>query len=286
MERKSLYDYVLENLTSAGRTTFIQRIIIIGGHNFACTKDQWGIEESFRTLVEDVNDTNPLEKLTGLLIYYPQYFCHLLEGCEDAINTYLRTSFQKYGSQLGSIKYIATSHHVYARASETWSAITGNPRVLSHKIAKTSNIKATFGHCRLCAQRILKLCNLMKTEQELLDEEPLSALTFPNYASTDSSLHVTTTISLLSGASGTLSSIHQKREKWRILLPEFGLLKFLIKSPQIPDVRMTLESYWKTRSVFSTVQDETWPIGDVFPDHLLEKPVNLDLKLPKEQLTD
>lgn len=73
--RKSLFDVIQENFKTFDRVIYVTRLLYIGDHSF---KDD-DINEFYSKIVKEVNSHYIDEKLTGLLVYYKQYFCIIIE---------------------------------------------------------------------------------------------------------------------------------------------------------------------------------------------------------------
>lgn len=59
--------------------TYVHRIIYIGGHTMKKFEETPTICDVMQQTIKAVNSDYCEEKLTGLLLYYPMYFCHMLE---------------------------------------------------------------------------------------------------------------------------------------------------------------------------------------------------------------
>ena len=77
-QRKSILDNLLENFKLANRVTYVHRLIYIGEHYFNVSSVK-NINEVFESIIKRINDYCHDEKLTGYLLHYDHYFCHVIE---------------------------------------------------------------------------------------------------------------------------------------------------------------------------------------------------------------
>lgn len=95
--RKSVLDVQRENLKAANKVKhdtntqnvakqrklqiiYVHRIIYVGQHSFKDCR----IKEVMHKIIDDINLGYCDEKLTGLLLYYDTFFCHMVEVCKYA----------------------------------------------------------------------------------------------------------------------------------------------------------------------------------------------------------
>ncbi|XP_018329194.1 uncharacterized protein LOC108739680 [Agrilus planipennis] len=262
-KRESVYEILQINLKRADRRTFVHRTIVVGEHSFGVNWT-WGVEEVFRSIITEINEAYTDENLTGLLICYPSFFCHLVEGSEEALIEYISTLFKKYDNQLGSVKFLAPFHHIYKRAIDKWITVKGNPPRLLNKIEDDCDISETCHHALVCMKKLFKLCNLIKC---YVPSSPTN-MSLSGRSSTDDSQDIVSHSLLLPRSSASVATMsvgdvggHSfETSKWRILLPEINVLTFFLQSPFLRDVREKI-SILDTIAPLDIPEDLTWPMA-------------------------
>ncbi|KAF5304043.1 hypothetical protein FQA39_LY01828 [Lamprigera yunnana] len=131
--RRTFLNVLTDNLKQANRLNYLHRLIYIGQHDFPPKKGFGvGLGEVMKQTIEAVNNDYHDEPLTGLLLSYPKYFCHLIEGSEDSIvkHLLLLTGNDNAQSHLQRMKVLVCHHHINQRFAVSWKAITGKPTTL------------------------------------------------------------------------------------------------------------------------------------------------------------
>lgn len=101
-KRKSLRDFVVDNLQCAGRQrTYFQRIVAVSKH-----KPNSNMKHVYLDLTADVNKNAQEEKLSGLILVYRHFIILMLEGCEVLIGNYFKLLAAKTKDTLEGSKIV------------------------------------------------------------------------------------------------------------------------------------------------------------------------------------
>lgn len=244
-ENLSLLDILHKSLSLIDRKTFVHRLIYFGEHSFG--ESSIPIEKAMKKAVDETNNLCWDEPLSGLLIYYPSYFVHLVDGSEKSINNHLLFLMRDYKKYLGGMKILLTFHHINQRFFDVWGARTAKPPTLLEKINPNADADETFRHIDRCITKIYSVAVKLRVWET--EDEPK-----------------------------TIDSI---RDDIISKLPEYSLLEFLLKSHYLQTVEdyvnvflhiptaTYVDSYiWPVRMDFVPLdifQVDLDPIQDLYP---------------------
>ncbi|GLG93841.1 Uncharacterized protein GBIM_01181 [Gryllus bimaculatus] len=252
----SLMDVINHALHQTERATYLHRLTYVGQHNFKDSGEGSDeLDSIFQMSINQVNESYCSEPLTGCFIYYSKYFMHIVEkfilfkGAEDSIGHHVKLiveQIEKHGNQFGVVKIILQSHHIRRRYFGAWFSMYGVPRTLLEKIQ--GDAEDVIAH---------QIENFNK-----------KIVTIASYLEKRDSLNEKSIGSYLS-------------QKTLALLPEVGLLDFLLKIQSLE----TLYDFLKTYQQFPHLviyQDYCWPpIMEFVPYNLyIEIPEVPKLEIP------
>lgn len=225
---KSMLDFLDRTLKILNRKTFIHRLIYIGEHSFP---ERPGpdrlttLQEAMQITVDDVNHDCWAEPITGVLLHYPNYFVHLIDGSENSLNNHLRSLLDNYGEKLGKMKLLVVYHHINQRFFDVWEARTGKPPTLLEKINPRSNIDETFRYIDICLTKMYTLANQLRVQDDYDD----------------------------------VKTIRKLQDYMIVNMPEYTLLEFLLNSHYIQDVSEYTAGYLK-KPIADFWERQIWPI--------------------------
>lgn len=279
--RKSLFDMIHDNFKLANRHIYVNRLFYIGKHTFADAMGE-NVCDFFHQIVTDINSKYCDESLTGFLLYYPQFFCHVIEGSEDSIHKHLRRVIKE--PRFGTCKIICVYHHINQRFISNWTYITAKPATLLEKMDPDSNLENTNSKIIYCLQKLYKLGNVLRKQEAYRKTTDASA----------SSMAGNSTVFLLSESNPKDRKIITPDSKIResimssvapepteqvtsACLPEYTVLDFLIETRYT----QRLIDYSKSFGTLPTLEeyrDLVWPIAsDGIPKDVFDKefdPIN------------
>ncbi|XP_018332161.1 uncharacterized protein LOC108741753 [Agrilus planipennis] len=278
--RTTLLDILKQNLEITRRETHIDRKVLIGEHDLGMSP-KWGVGESIRNVAEEINEEYTDEKLTGVLLCYPIYFCVVIDGSENTLSKFITMLIKKYGSQIRKFKMLAHFHNIYARFVDDWIVASGKPPKLWKKMPTDADIERTFKYVTFCVKKLFGLCTQIKQQTPQVQgavstlEIGKSSMSF-EYSTTT----LESSISLLNTGPVSSFGAQDKGNKWRDFLPEYGLLQFLLDSPYVTNV-FDLLNKMKTVPVLDITEDFCWPHGEsINIDDFFNKPSDPASDLP------
>ncbi|XP_072384121.1 uncharacterized protein [Diabrotica undecimpunctata] len=293
--RTTMFDIVLDNFKLASRKTFLHRVIYMGEHSFI-TPDL--LTSVFSETVYKANHNDHLiEKLTGLLIRYPNNFIHLLEGDEDIIYSQIGflLSTKAYKKYLGNMKLITNISHIHSRYANDWLSVGGLTPHLLESLDPNVPIDIYGYYTTMLVTKIyIVLKKINKTLSGSIcgtiesghsghsvksEVEQESSYTSP---STRLSLGVSslfkasvTTITSLSGMKSTYV------EPLLLRLPELELVNFILGSNYVISLADYFDLY-KLVPQRDIYKDKIWPIAaDFIPYDVFSPIFNISTTFPK-----
>ncbi|XP_046995570.1 testis-expressed protein 47-like isoform X1 [Schistocerca americana] len=163
-ERRSLYNVIKENLAAAGRRTFLHRMIYIGRHNF---EDQQAITQFFEATIKTINGGYCDEPLTGLFLWYNDYFIHVLEGSEETLNRHLKFLLKQIEASviaISAMKILLMYHHIKQRFFQQWIARPVNAHFLPECISLDCDRDKTAQLLQTCVGKLYQLAELLQKQ--------------------------------------------------------------------------------------------------------------------------
>ncbi|KAF7287350.1 uncharacterized protein LOC143191307 [Rhynchophorus ferrugineus] len=280
-ERYSMYHILMENLKLAKRATYLHRIIYTGHHTFDCYDKA---KKVFQQIITKCNETYCIEKLTGFLLYYPEYFVHMVESDEDNLNKHLKYLLQPdadHSTNLGKVKLLIHVSHINQRFIDGWASFTGIPSKLLEKLDVEADLQSSARFIYNCIKRIYMLISNYsddqlkeKTDSHTKSLENSSVSTFDRWKG--SSLLYTTSFMTTQDKPG------QSQKDYVMFLPEYELLDFAIKS----NFTMPLSDYYNLYGVVpmrDIYKDRVWPVPhDFIPYDIFETPFDCLVEFPRE----
>ncbi|XP_017780116.1 PREDICTED: uncharacterized protein LOC108565266 [Nicrophorus vespilloides] len=280
-----MYDVMCANMKFAGRVTFVHRIIYIGEHSFPQFDDEdENISDLFRENIQTVNSQYCEEYLTGFLLYYTKYFCHVVEGSEESIHKHLQMLLTnpETAKHLGRMKILVAYHHINQRFLKTWTEINAKPPTLLEKV-DNQDISAVMAKVMICLQKLYKLGIILRPteagaeeEKEAEEDQQVASQEQPQtdqrYSTCRRSLAVV--VSTVSN----FDIIGRPADT----LPECQLLQYLLDSEYVQDLEDYKNSYGVI-PVYMTYLEQAWPVSsDYVPRDIFVKEIDPVSDIPAD----
>ncbi|XP_049860230.1 testis-expressed protein 47-like [Schistocerca gregaria] len=163
-ERRSLYDVLKGNLAAAGRRTFLHRLIYIGRHTF---EEQQAVTQFYETTIKVINDGYCDEPLTGLFLWYNEYFVHSLEGSEETLNRHLQLLLEQIETgviAISAMKVILVSYHIKQRFFQQWISRPVHAHTLPERISPDSDMDKTAQLLQTFIGKLYQLAELLQKQ--------------------------------------------------------------------------------------------------------------------------
>ncbi|XP_050305255.1 uncharacterized protein LOC126742573 [Anthonomus grandis grandis] len=290
-ERVSQYEILMENLKIANRVTFLHRIIYVGQHTFMNYQECRNI---FSEIISKCNETYCMEKLTGFLLYYREYFVHMVEGDEDNVNKHLKYLLDKNANHYKNLKALKLLIHISninQRFSDGWQPFTGIPSKLLEKLDVESldvDFRQSSRYVYNCIKKLYSLigsyCEDMANRNVENEKVKVSfSVNTEDYSGSGSeNLSSSQILRNLSSSNQGDENVDVSLKEYKLFLPEYELLEFVINSK----FTMSLHSYYGLYGVVpmrEIYKDKVWPVPSSFiPYDVFEKPYECPIELPKE----
>ncbi|KAB0796859.1 hypothetical protein PPYR_10920 [Photinus pyralis] len=164
--RRTFLNVLVDNFKEAGRKNYVHRLIYIGDHTLSAEKGS-SIGDIMQSTINMVNNEYNDEHLSGILLHYPKYFCHMLEGSEDSIIKHLILLKEnvEYRTHCSRLKMLICYHHINQRFLNEWVAVTGKPPTLLERLdADSMDIGRSYKYVYNCVQKMYKLAACQRND--------------------------------------------------------------------------------------------------------------------------
>ncbi|KAF2881014.1 hypothetical protein ILUMI_25162 [Ignelater luminosus] len=281
--RRTFLNVLCDNLKLAEKVIFVHRLIYIAEHSFSDYSGS-SIGDCMEKIVQKVNDSYHDEPLTGLLVCYPKYFCHIIEGSEDSLYKHLvlLMSDEANRKKLGRTKMLVCYHHINQRFLPGWMAMTGKPPTLVEKIDVNSDLYRTSRHVYHCVRKLYKLALLQRPKISIAENTSITEeLKSERYSGSLSVMDSRSTVP----NEPTRTNVSFLMEKYPDCLPEYGLLDFLLSTPYTQDLQHYIDIYGIIKPI-DAYKDKVWPVPTEFvPFNIFDKAYDPVTDLPTAKAT-
>ncbi|XP_047111960.1 testis-expressed protein 47-like [Schistocerca piceifrons] len=139
-------------------------MIYIGRHNF---EDQQAITQFFEATIKTINGGYCDEPLTGLFLWYNDYFIHVLEGSEETLNRHLKFLLKQIEASviaISAMKILLMYHHIKQRFFQQWIARPVNAHFLPECISPDCDRDKTAQLLQTCVGKLYQLAELLQKQ--------------------------------------------------------------------------------------------------------------------------
>lgn len=85
-------------------------MLYIGEHSFPPGEISQAMERNYKL----TNTGYCTEPLSGILLYYSDYFCYIAEGSEESLHKHLTLLFEYESKNIENVRLLSAVHHVKA----------------------------------------------------------------------------------------------------------------------------------------------------------------------------
>ncbi|XP_044270608.1 probable ATP-dependent RNA helicase DDX5 [Tribolium madens] len=143
------------------QVTYIHRLLYIGEHSFSSS----GIVEAMEKNYKLTNTGYLTEPLSGILLYYANYFCYIAEGSEEALHKHLSLLFEHESENIDNVRLLSAIHHVKARFWNEWMSHFGRPAERVEEFDLNSGLESSMMYVTECCERLYKFANAFISDQ-------------------------------------------------------------------------------------------------------------------------
>ncbi|XP_034176942.1 testis-expressed protein 47 isoform X1 [Osmia lignaria lignaria] len=152
--RKSLLDVVKKNLRTAGKITYLTRMVNIGMYGGTDAN----LEKKIESIIHDLQAEYTNVPITGLLLVYPQYYVHVLEASEEIIYKQFKVLYGLHDFDLGKSIFLPSHHHAHQRFFTEWFYIYAIPPSL-FDIPRSYELDDIKGQVSNCLKKVYRFCD-------------------------------------------------------------------------------------------------------------------------------
>lgn len=173
--RKTIADYVRENMAQAGRKTFFQRVIVVCANLENLEFDD--LKLKVNAIVEVCNQNLNNEVLTGIYIFYKNYSVLMVEGSEECVSRFLKGFSEIEGEFYSEEKLLLVQNNIRKVYFDNLHWLTENPPNTNIEMDKDADPEdVQKEQCDILIQKMHSLCGLLgkrsSMPNQIIDELP------------------------------------------------------------------------------------------------------------------
>jgi len=119
--RQNLLNIVLERTRNANQKCLIHRLIYFGRLNPDATRNPMELGELYETFFRSTVGNFQTEPVSGLLLVYPTYFMHILEGPENVLFDVIEEGIKGINNIIQDFKVLVYISNVPGRLFSIWT---------------------------------------------------------------------------------------------------------------------------------------------------------------------
>lgn len=172
--RKTIADYVRENMQKAGRKTFFQRVILV-------TANQEDLEfEDLKSKIDEIvdhcNHNLNHEIISGVYIFYKNYSVLMIEGSEQSVAKFTQSLSNIEEEIYSEAKVLLVQNNINRVYFDHLVWITESPPSSKDEIDKQDEEEAQKLQCDFLIQKMHSFCTSLahrsSTQNQIIDDLP------------------------------------------------------------------------------------------------------------------
>lgn len=164
--RKTIADYVKENMVQAGRKTFFQRVIVVSANREDL--DLEDLKLKINMIADSCSKNLNHETVTGVYIFYKNYSVLMMEGSEQCVCWFMKGLADIEENLYTSAKILLVQNNINRVYFDSIFWVTENPPAFNKDELNIDNEDdAEKMQCDIVIQKIHNFCDLLRNKSSM-----------------------------------------------------------------------------------------------------------------------